>query len=446
METSWDAVVVGTGSGGKLSALLLARQGRRVLAVEAGRFGGFCPYVACVPAKSLLASAHAGLRWDEALRRRDDITDHRDDTRGRRSLEDDGVTCLRGRGRLDGWAGGRHRVRVEGAAGDHDLTATTVVLATGSAADRPPVGGLGEVPAWTSEEALSADRRPASLVALGGGPVGCELGQAFALLGTRVTVVESDRLLSSESPWVGATVAEQLAEDGVGVALGATAKAARPAPGGLEVDLDDGTTLTAERVLLAGGRTPCSAGLGVDEGWLDDQGHVTVDARCRVVGADGTPVPGLFAVGDLTAQSQFTHSANYQARVVADQLAGIGHDAVYDAIPRAVYVSPSVFCVGLTPGRAQEQGRDVRVLRADVADVEKAALATRPVRGGVELVFDSGSGVLLGAACVGPEADSWGTELALAVRAGVRRDLLADHVRAFPTWSEVVTAALDRDG
>jgi dihydrolipoamide dehydrogenase len=445
MDRAWDVVVLGTGSGGKLAAVLLAQQGLRVLAVERGRFGGYCPYVACVPAKSVLASAHAGLGWDEAVRRRDDITHHRDDSAGRRSLEEQGVTCLRGRGRLDGRSGGGHRVRVEGPGGGQEVTAGIVVLATGSTPERPPVDGLDDVPTWTSEEALSADARPDSLLVLGGGPVGCELAQSFGLLGSRVTVVEvSDRLLSSESPWVGETVAEQLALDGVHVVLGATATAARPTAHGLELRLDDGRALAGQRVLLAGGRTPCSGGLGVEEGWLDDQGRVTVDARCHVVDGDGAAVPGLFAVGDLTADSQFTHSANYQARVVADEVAGHGHDAVYDAIPRAVYVSPSVFCVGLTPERATRQGRAVRVARADLADVEKAALSPRqPVPGGVELTLDAGSGVLLGASCVGPEADAWGAELALAVRAGLPRDLLADHVRAFPTWSEVVSLALE---
>jgi dihydrolipoamide dehydrogenase len=226
--------------------------------------------------------------------------------------------------------------------------------------------------------------------------------------------------------------------------LGATATTARRTSDGLELGLDDGRTLTAGRLLLAGGRSPCSAGLGLEDGWLDDQGHAAVDARCRVVDRAGAPVPGLFAVGDLTATSQFTHSANYQARIVADEVAGAGHDAVYDAVPRAVYVSPSVFCVGLTPERAERQGHRVSTARADVADVEKAALSPRqPVRGGVELVMDASSGVLLGAACVGPEADAWGAELALAVRAGLHADLLYDQVRAFPTWSEVVSLALE---
>ncbi len=446
MDRTWDVVVLGTGSGGKLAALLLARQGLRVLAVERGRFGGYCPYVACVPAKSILASGHAGLGWDDAVRRRDDITDHRDDTAGRRSLEEGGVTCLRGHGRLDGRTGEWRGVRVEGSGDEVELTARTVVLATGSTPERPPVEGIDAVPTWTSEEALSAATRPESLLVLGGGPVGCELGQAFALLGTRVTVVEvSGTLLSSESPWVGRTVGEQLADDGVHLMLAATAESARPTGRGVELGLEDGRTLTAERVLLAGGRSPCSGDLGAHASWLDDAGHVTVDARCRVVDADGATVPGLFAVGDLTAGSQFTHSANYQARIVAAEVAGRGHDAVYDAIPRAVYVSPSVLCTGLTPERAHELGREVRTARADVAEVEKAALSPRqPVRGGVELVLDAASGVLLGASCVGPEADSWGAELALAVRAGLDRDLLSDHVRAFPTWSEVVSLALER--
>ena len=472
-EPTYDAVVVGTGSGGKLAAIELARQGRRVLAVEAGRFGGECPYVACVPAKSLLLSARSGLTWADAVLRRDEATDGRDDDGSRRTLTDEGVQVLRGRARLrarprsgrdqqrDGQPDG-HRLVIERPDGSELVaSAPVVVLAPGSSPVRPDLPGLDDVPTWTSDQALSTSDQPGRLAILGGGAVGCELAQAFAGLGTRVTLVEvADRLLPGETAWVGELVATVLAADGIQVHAGRSAVRVGPQAGGpgVEVLLDDGQSVRADRLLLAGGRRPCTDGLGLVAlgAARESSGAIAIDARCRVLDEAEVPIEGLFAVGDATAASSFTHTANYQARVVAAQVAGQGYDADYVAVPRAVYLTPAVFCVGLTPEQARD--RDLAVLTSsfDVSEVERAALlagAERPpgrrvVRGRVELVADARSGVLVGASCVGPEADSWGAELALAVRARLDVHLLSHHIRAFPTWSEAVYPAacsLDRE-
>jgi pyruvate/2-oxoglutarate dehydrogenase complex dihydrolipoamide dehydrogenase (E3) component len=454
-DLSYDVVVLGTGSGGKLAAIELARRGRSVLAVEAGRFGGECPYVACVPAKSLLLSARAGLSWAEAVERRDEAVDGRDDTAAERSLTDEGVAVRRGRGRLEAGAPGGHRVVISCEGQDEVVvTAPVVVLGTGSSPTAPPIEGLDGVPTWTSDQALSAAERPEHLAVLGGGAVGCELAQAFALLGSDVTMVElADRLLPGETGWVGELVADVLRDNGVRVHVGTKTERVEAVDGGraVRVELAGGESLTADRLLVAGGRSPSSSGLGLDAvgAQLADSGAVVIDGRCRVLDGSGEAIDGLFAVGDLTAESSYTHSANYQARIVADEICGRGHDADYAAIPRAVYLDPAVFCVGLTPERAREQGIALRTAGFDIGEVERAALlrglptplgAAEP-RGRVELVVDAATGVLVGAACVGPEADSWGAELALAVRARLDVTLLAEHVRAFPTWSEAVYPA-----
>ena len=371
--TTYDAVVLGTGSGGKLAAIELARQGRTVLAVEAGRFGGECPYVACVPAKSLLLSARAGLTWDQAVARRDEATAGRDDSGSLRSLTDEGVAVLRGRGRLAGRPNGEHRVVVDqgehgehGEHGERAVSAPVVVLGCGSRPARPPIEGLDSVPTWTSDEALSAADQPARLLILGGGAVGCELAQAFALLGSDVTVVEvADGLLPAETPWVGAMVADVLRGNGVRLHLSAKAVRAESVDAGraLRLELAGGRTLEADRLLIAGGREANSSGLGLAalDIALEDSGAVPVDARCRVVDGSGAPIQGLYAVGDVTEESSFTHSANYQARIVAAEVAGRGHDADYRAIPRAVYLDPAVLCVGLTPAQAAQRGLETRL-------------------------------------------------------------------------------------
>ena len=346
-------------------------------------------------------------------------------------------------------------------------SAPVVVLAPGSAPVRPDLPGLDDVPTWTSDQALSTSDQPGRLAILGGGAVGCELAQAFAGLGTRVAIVEvADRLLPGETAWVGELVATVLAADGhpgahrplgrAGRAGGRSVRRLRRS--GVEVVLDDGQSIPANRLLLAGGRAPRTDDLGLAAvgGARESSGAIAIDARCRVLDEAEMPIEGLFAVGDATAASSFTHSANYQARVVAAQVAGRGYDADYVAVPRAVYLTPAVFCVGLTPEQARE--RDIAVLTSsfDVSEVERAALLAgaepppgrRVVRGRVELVADARSGVLVGASCVGPEADSWGAELALAVRARLDVHLLSEHIRAFPTWSEAIYPAacsLDRE-
>jgi pyruvate/2-oxoglutarate dehydrogenase complex dihydrolipoamide dehydrogenase (E3) component len=456
----YDVVVVGAGSGGKLAAIELAREGRSVLAVEDSRFGGECPYVACVPSKSLLLSARHGLSWDEAIAVRDEATDGRDDSGSLRSLTDEGVAVLRGRARLQQRSDGRHRLVVARSGDEQAVEAPAVVLGTGSSPVRPPIEGLDAVPTWTSDEALAAADRPARLVVLGGGAIGCELAQAFSLLGSAVTVVEeADRVLPAESPWVGAEVAESLRGCGVTLLTSSTAVWADSLDGGralrLQVDAV-GQPIEADRLLIAGGRSPNTDDLGLDAvgAELEDSGAVRIDARCRVLDGSGEPIPGLYAVGDMTGVSSYTHSANYQARIAAADIAGRGYDADLVAVPRAVYVDPAVFCVGVTPEQAAERGTAVVTAGFDVGELTRSnllsgVLTRRPdpahphgVHGRLELVADAGTGVLLGAACVGPDADSWGAELALAVRARLDVALLAEHIRAFPTWSEAIYPAV----
>lgn len=435
--TRSDVTVIGSGSGGKMVAQQLAQAGRSVVLVEAGLVGGFCPFLACVPAKSLLLSARAGLSWVAARAVRDEASSHLDDSGAAQQLADDGVVVLRGWGRLDG--PGRVVVDLAGG-GTRTVTTDVVVLGTGSAAVSPPVDGLDDVPTWTSEQALSAADLPDRLVVVGGGAVACESAQAFAGLGSTVTqLVRGPRVLSAEPAWVGDTLTDALRAGGVDVRTGVQATSARRDGDGGVLTLDDGSELAFDWVLLATGRRPVTDGVGLDEAWLDS-GAVRVDARCRVVDEDGAVVPGVFAVGDVTGISTYTHSANHQARTVVGELLGRGRDADYSAVPRAVYTDPTVFCLGDTSGEGTVSAR------FGVDQVERAALLKLSTgartTGGVELFADA-EGVLVGAACVGPEADSWGSELALAVRARLDVDLMVHHVRAFPTWSEVVFPALE---
>lgn len=435
-EQTGEVVVLGVGSGGQPVAESLVAAGVDVVAVEAFRVGGECPYVACIPSKALLLAAAAGVGWDEAVRRRDAAAEQRDDTGTAQGMVEAGVRLLRGSATVTG-PGSLDVVTAEG---DRIVLRWTraLVVATGSAPVVPPVEGIDDVPTWTSADALSATERPDRLVVLGGGAVGVELGQAFARLGSEVELVEvAPRLLAAEQPWVGETLAEALRRDGVVVHVGAEATRAEPAGHGLRLHLDGGQVVEGDRLLVAGGRRPRGDGVGLESlGVQPDDGALRVDPRCRVLGPDG-PLPDVFAVGDVTGVAPYTHTATYQAEIVTAELLGRGRDADYRAVPRVVYTDPSVFCVGRT-----EEAADEALVSAayDVEGTARSFIEGPEVPGRLELLAD-GVGILVGAAVVAPAAESWAGELALAVRAGLTTALLADHVHPHPSWSEAVHPA-----
>ena len=212
---------------------------------------------------------------------------------------------------------------------------------------------------------------------------------------------------------------------------------------------DSGEPVEVDRVLIATGRRPRTAGLGLEALGLqvDEGSALDVDPRCRV--RSGNEVfDDVFAIGDVTGISPYTHSANYQARIVAAHLLGQhARDADYRAIPRAVYTDPAVFSVGLSADAARQQGRDVASAQSDVSQtgrafVEGAAAGRSPRPARLELVADLATGRLVGAVAVGSDADSWASELALAVHARVPLATLVDLVHAFPTWGEAILPAV----
>jgi dihydrolipoamide dehydrogenase len=432
MET-FDVVVLGAGSGGENVAKAMAGAGRSVALVEALRVGGECPYVACIPSKSMLRSAELHDRSDDdheeafatAVRRRDELSEHRDDSDAASGASDSGVTLIRGRGRI----ARPGVVTVD----DRELSWAELVIATGSSPVYPAVDGLAGVPTWTSDEALSSHDRPSSLLVLGGGAVGCELAQVHARFGTAVTLVESSpQLAGKEEPGIAGLLADVLRHDGVDVRLEVAAESFEPTGDGARAHLSDGSTVDVERVLVAVGRRPNTQGLGLDVLGVEaaDDGSLEVDASCRVKGQQH-----VWAVGDVTGVAPYTHGANYQARILVTNLLGGRREADYRAIPRAVYTSPAVASVGVHERLAKDKGIDALTAVMDLGDVARS-MTEGAGAGRLVLTADRDKGVLVGAAAIGPHADEWMAEATLAIRAQVPLSVLVDVVHAFPTFGE----------
>ena len=464
---SFDVVVLGAGSAGENVAGALAGAGRSVALVEALRVGGECPYVACMPSKSLLRSADAraqaravaDLGGDArgaslgpdadahaaALRRRDEVAEHRDDSGAAGEAEQKGIVVVRGHGRVVR----QGVVDVDG----RELGWTDLVLATGSSPTLPAVEGLADVPTWTSDEALSSHDYPASLLVLGGGAVGCELAQAHARFGCAVTLVETGRqLLGREESSIAERLADVLRADGVDVRLESGVDRVEPGGAGARVHLADGSVVEVARVLLATGRHPTTDDLGLDALGIEpgDHGELEVDDACRVRGQDH-----VWAAGDVTGVAPYTHTANYQARIVAANLLGTPRTADYRAIPRAVYTSPAVASVGMDEPTAREAGIDAVSAAMDLGEVARTATETTDTEnaGRLVLIADRARGVLVGASAIGPHADEWLSEAVVAIRGQVPLDVLTDVVHAFPTFGEAyepplreLAAAVRRDG
>lgn len=444
MRERYDAVVIGAGPAGEVAASRLPKLGLRTALIERELVGGECAYWACIPSKTLLrppearaeARRAAGLgepeqRWREIVAYRDYMTRDLDDSGAVKGYEDVGVRVHKGEGRIR--APGRIEV------GSEELEAERIVIATGSDPAVPPIEGLAEAGFWTNREATQLSEVPENVVVLGGGPVGIELGQMLRRYGAGVTIVQaSERLIDREDPAVGELIAAALREDGIELRLGQEAKAVRVENGRRVLELEDGEELSGEQLLVATGRRPRAGGVGVEALGVEpnERGAIPIDERCRVT-------DGVWAIGDVTGVSLFTHVGKYQARIAVDDIAGREPKADYRSIPRVVFSDPEIAAVGLTAAQAREQGIDVAEGRADLMRIARTETYGEGLGGQLGVLADRDRRVLVGAWAVGPLAGEWIHQAVLAIKTETSVDVIRDTVAQFPTFSESYLTAVE---
>jgi dihydrolipoamide dehydrogenase len=432
----------------------LAEGGLTVAIVEPHLIGGECSYYACMPSKALLRPGElleearrvpgvkqavgGDLDAQAALERRDEVIHDLDDSGQLPWLEERGIELFRGEGRLDG----ERRVAV----GDETLVAAkAVVVATGSAAAMPPIEGLDSVGAWNNREGTTAKQAPESMIVLGGGPVGCELAQAWATLGTSVILVEGERgLLPREEPFAGEQVEDSL-RDNWGVEVRCACKASKVAREGSKVlaGLDDGDRVEASEILVAVGRKPRTEGIGLESVGLEVDGFLEVDDTLRVAGHDW-----LYGVGDVTGRALFTHMGKYQAWVAAERILGREVDAIAEGLgsPRVTFTDPQVGAVGKTLAQAQEAGLNVSATDVATDGTAGASFYGKGTGGTSRLVVDEDRKMIVGATFVGFETADFVHAATVAVVGEVPLERLRHAVAPYPSRSEVWLKLMEEYG
>jgi pyruvate/2-oxoglutarate dehydrogenase complex dihydrolipoamide dehydrogenase (E3) component len=402
--------------------------------VESRLVGGECSYFACMPTKTMLRTAELSSSLDRApglhpqrpepdgvWSWRDWMTSDWDDSGQLPWLEEQRCRLVRGEGRVA-------RPGVVGVDGE-EVEYDRLVVSTGSRPALPPVEGLDGIDYWTNRDATSTHEVPERLAVMGGGPVGAELAQFFARLGSHVTVIEhGPRLLGRVHEDAGAVIGDVFEAEGIDVRTGVAVERVRP---GVVLTLSDGSSVEAERLLVATGRRPNVESLGLEQlGVTIGQRGVEVDEGLRA--ADG-----VWAIGDVTGVALFTHVGKYQARVAAANVAGGDARADYRAIPAGIFTDPEVGTVGRTDGDGLVSAR------WELEATPRLSTYEKPAREGfVRLFADPARRTLTGAVAVGPQAAEWLGQLTLAVRSETPIDVLLDTIQPYPTFSEAIFFAL----
>lgn len=449
----WDAIIIGSGQAGVPLATKLAGAGQRVLLVERGEVGGTCVNTGCTPTKTMIASARAAhvartsgrlgvhaadvtVDLAAVVRRKDDVVRQWREGVLRKLERADGLTLLRGHARFVGDRtiavdGDRHR-------------AATVVIDVGARPAVPPIPGLDAVPWLDNATVMDLRTPPAHLIVLGGGYVGCEFAQMFRRFGSEVTVVDrGEHLMSREDPEISGALEQAFQGEGIRLELGAEIERVSRSGDGVALGLGRGRELRGSHLLVATGRRPNTEDLGCEAAGVrvDGRGFVEIGDRYE------TSAPGVYAVGDVTGEPQFTHVAWDDHRILFGLLTGRSERGRGGrAIPYTAFTDPQVAGVGLTEREAREGG-----IRCEVATIPFGRIARAievDERAGVlKVLVDPETERVLGAAIVGAEAGELIHVFVVLMQARASVRAIVDAEFVHPTFSEglqSVVMSLDR--
>jgi pyruvate/2-oxoglutarate dehydrogenase complex dihydrolipoamide dehydrogenase (E3) component len=448
-----DIVVIGMGPGGEYLAGRVAEAGLSVVGVENRLVGGECPYWGCVPSKMMIraanllaegrripgmaGSAEVAPDWAPVAQRiRKEATDSWDDTVAVDRFTAKGGRFARGSGRIT--APGEVTVTgPDGAPPRVFRAGRGIVINTGTEPDIPPIDGLAGTPYWTNREAIETEQVPRSLIVLGGGAIGAELGQVFARFGAAVTVIETTpRLLPLDEPESSELIEKIFIAEGIAVRTGVQTR--RVSFDGARFTVEAGDqSITADRLLVATGRRTRLAALGIGAvGLNESERTISVDERMRA--ADR-----VWAIGDITGKGAFTHVSMYQADIaVRDILSEPGPPADYRAVPRVTFTDPEIGCVGLTEFQARMQGLWVRSGITQVPASARGWIHKAGNDGFVKVVEDTERGILIGATSAGPVGGEVLSALVVAIHGEVPVSRLQSMIYAYPTFHRAIEDAL----
>jgi dihydrolipoamide dehydrogenase len=437
---TFDVAVIGTGQGGVPLAIDLAGSGKRVVVFERGKLGGSCVNVGCTPSKAFLASAHAAGR----ARRAADIGIHID------VRVDFPAVMERVRATVADWNGGveakfaKHPaielVRAEAAfesshtlvAGGERYTAAAVVVDTGTGPAIPKIAGIAGLPYLTNLNFFEQTALPRRTLVIGGGYIGLELGQGLARCGSDVHIVHTaERVLTNEEPAVSAALARSFSRDGISLHLAATASRIAFDGTTYTLELADGSKLEADALLVAAGRVPnVPAGTAAAGIALDARGYIAVDEHLQ------TTVPGVFALGDVAGQPQFTHVSWEDYRRLKAILGGDPTRTRSDRVlAYAVFTDPQVGRVGMTHEAALKAGHEARCVTLELENVARA-IEWNETNGFYRMIVDTQTDKILGATLVGYEAGELVHVFLAHMEAGSTWQKLEQSVHIHPTYAE----------